>query len=124
MRLNRDPTFTWVDHILPAVVSLDYGRLGASWLDFRSPGDNYGYQVIHAMLQRDSISGVLNEYESTAWPTGALYFQNGGSFSAWYGDINAHANGRDHAHFFEESTPLSTHSQVSTSTQGPFSRSP
>lgn len=103
---NRDASSIWSDHLLASTVVEDWGRFDTSWIDFRNSSTNTTYQMFFTHMHELSSTGLLNfEYESIAWP-GIL-----GTFdpnAAWYGDMDYHANGRDHSHFFNPLTTTGT----------------
>jgi hypothetical protein len=79
----------------------DYGRFDSGWFDTRGSSDNLAYHMYFSIFTADKVTGVLGSaIESPAWSgINGTY-----SATAWYGDMNYHVNGRDHAHLLNPLT--------------------
>lgn len=94
------------DHVVPALVSLDYGRFATSWVDFRSTGplpNRTTFTIASAFIRTGSPLTVV---ETVSWPGSAGTFQPGIFHGVPpYGDINQPVQARLHTHLVASTTP-------------------
>ncbi len=127
--VNQDPGgalfLPQQDHIVPAIVSLDYLHFGMSWVDFRTPSGapNATALAIASAMIDGSPLGTTHIFEQYPWPDSAGVFNTSNLVS--YGDFNQPTAARGHTHFVNTTTPFSTGASVPlTRLMSPFTAQP